>query len=66
MAGANTLKIDIKSRQGDFLLRADFTATSGLTAFFGRSGSGKTMLANTIAGLTQPMSGRITLGERVL
>ena len=66
MAGANTLKIDIKSRQGDFLLRADFTATPGLTAFFGRSGSGKTMLANTIAGLTQPMSGRITLGERVL
>ena len=66
MAGANTLKIDIKSRQGDFLLRADFTATRGLTAFFGRSGSGKTMLANAIAGLTQPMSGRITLGERVL
>ncbi len=38
----------------------------GITALCGPSGAGKTTLLLAIAGLFQPDSGRITLGERVL
>jgi len=66
MTDANSLSVDIEMRKGDFLLRANFSAASGLTAFFGRSGAGKTMLASAIAGLVKPSFGQIRLGERTL
>ena len=66
MTDANSLNVDIEMLKGDFLLRAKFSAACGLTAFFGRSGAGKSMLANAIAGLVTPNSGQIILGERTL
>lgn len=39
--------------------------TSGLTAVLGRSGSGKSSLANLMTGLTAPDAGRFAIGNRV-
>lgn len=39
--------------------------SQGITAIFGRSGSGKTSLINAVAGLLRPDAGRIRVGERV-
>mgnify|MGYP002631072394 CR=1 FL=1 len=64
--GASSLDVDIERRVGDFHLRAKFRADAGLTAFFGRSGSGKTSLANAIAGLDRPDAGHISVGDTVL
>lgn len=60
------LEIDIRHRFNDFSLEAAFTARSGLTALFGRSGSGKTSLINMLAGLVRPERGRIAVGGHVL
>ncbi|MBM09154.1 MAG: molybdenum ABC transporter ATP-binding protein [Magnetovibrio sp.] len=60
------LGIDIEISRGDFSLRANFSTNHGLTAFYGRSGTGKTTLANAIAGLEKPNFGKIVLGTRTL
>ncbi|MEM9106193.1 MAG: molybdenum ABC transporter ATP-binding protein [Pseudomonadota bacterium] len=60
------LEVNIRSQQGDFLLQADFAAGPGVTALFGHSGAGKTSLLQMIAGLLQPQSGHIRVGERLL
>jgi molybdate transport system ATP-binding protein len=39
---------------------------TGCLALFGPSGSGKTTVLNAIAGLVQPQSGRMVLGETIL
>lgn len=61
-----TLKVDITHRLGDFGLEVAFEAGAGVTALFGRSGSGKTSIINAVAGLIRPDTGRITLNGRVL
>lgn len=61
-----TLLFDVKHRLGDFTLDAQLTAGEGVTAFFGRSGSGKTSAIRIIAGLTKPDQGRIELDGEVL
>ncbi len=62
-----SLQMDIEQRHGDFVLRAAFeTPLTGVTAVFGPSGSGKSQLLCTLAGLRQLQSGRIALGGRVL
>lgn len=61
-----SLEVDIDHRQGGFRLQAAFSAAGGLTALFGRSGSGKTSLLNAIAGLARPTRGRITLAGEIL
>jgi len=61
-----TLKVDIEHRFGAFHLRTAFAAGSGLTALFGRSGSGKTSVVNAIAGLFRPNHGRIEVDGEVL
>src|ERR1700712_246281 len=61
-----TLTVDIRHRLGAFLLEAAFTAEGGVTALFGRSGSGKTSLIRSIAGLNRPDRGHISLGDEVL
>ena len=61
-----TLRVDIAHRVGDFALAARFEAPPGVTALFGRSGSGKTTIVNAVAGLVRPEAGRIEIGGRVL
>jgi molybdate transport system ATP-binding protein len=61
------IEVDIDKRLGSFDLAARFTApATGITALFGRSGSGKTSLVNALAGLVRPDRGRIVVGEHVL
>lgn len=60
------LAVDIEKRLGDFEIKAVFESRSSVTALFGTSGSGKTSIANMIAGLVEPDQGRIALDETVL
>ncbi|MGB3721075.1 MAG: molybdenum ABC transporter ATP-binding protein [Hyphomicrobiaceae bacterium] len=60
------LAVKIRHRLGNFLLDADFETSGGLVALFGRSGSGKTSIVNTIAGLIRPEHGRISIGDVTL
>lgn len=61
-----TLSVNIQRRFESFALDARFEAPSGITALFGRSGSGKTSVVNGVAGLLRPDAGRIEIGGRVL
>jgi molybdate transport system ATP-binding protein len=61
-----TLEVDVEARLGRFELAARFAAGPGITALFGRSGSGKTSIVNMIAGLLRPDRGRIALDGEVL
>lgn len=56
------IDVDIRKRLGAFSLDAAFTAPAGVTAIFGRSGSGKSSLINCIAGLMQPDAGHVRIG----
>ncbi|MDP5085772.1 MAG: molybdenum ABC transporter ATP-binding protein [Yoonia sp.] len=60
------IAVAIHKQLGDFQLDAEFVAPAGVTAIFGRSGSGKTTIVNGLAGLMRPDSGRITVGDTVL
>jgi len=60
------LSVAVQHRLGDFRLDAAFESGGGLTALFGRSGSGKTSLVNAIAGLIRPSRGRIVVDGEVL
>lgn len=62
-----SLSVDIGHSFGaDFALEARFSCGSGITALFGRSGTGKTTLVNMIAGLIKPQRGKISMNGRVL
>ena len=58
--------IAIRHRQGGFTLDAEFSITQPWTVIFGPSGAGKTTLLRILAGLAEPASGRIHLGDRTL
>lgn len=61
------LSVAITAKIDQFDLEAKFDAPAqGVTALFGRSGAGKTSLANIVAGLTRPNDGRIALRDRAL
>lgn len=60
------IALEITKRLGDFSLQVAIRAPSGVTAIFGRSGSGKTSVVNAVAGLLRPDAGRIVVGETVL
>ncbi|MGE4373610.1 MAG: molybdenum ABC transporter ATP-binding protein [Xanthobacter sp.] len=61
------IEIDIALKRGTgFSLSAQINVPgSGITALFGRSGSGKTTIIQTVAGTVQPDSGRIQVGDEV-
>jgi molybdate transport system ATP-binding protein len=61
-----SLSVDVAHRFGSFSLQAHFVSEGRLTAFFGRSGAGKTSLINIIAGIARPQRGRIVLDDRTL
>jgi molybdate transport system ATP-binding protein len=60
------IEVTVRHRLGDFMLDAAFAAEGGLTALFGRSGSGKTSLVNVIAGLIRPEHGRVVVDGETL
>lgn len=47
-------------------LDVDFTISAGVTAIFGPTGAGKTLLLEAIAGFVTPDSGRILLDDAIL
>jgi len=55
------LELDIGLTLGTFALEAKLESDAGVTALFGRSGSGKTTILNAVAGLVRPRRGRIRL-----
>jgi molybdate transport system ATP-binding protein len=60
-----TATIEIRKRLSPpFAVDVAFTAPSGFTILFGASGSGKTTVLRSIAGLTRPDAGRIDVGDR--
>lgn len=61
-----TLSVSARHRLGAFELDASFTSEGGVTALFGRSGSGKTSMIRIIAGLLRPADGRVSLDGQVL
>jgi molybdate transport system ATP-binding protein len=60
------IRVDVALKLGAFDLSVAFENEAGITALFGRSGSGKSMTINLIAGLARPDRGRIVLEDRVL
>jgi molybdate transport system ATP-binding protein len=61
------LDITAVRQLGEFRLDVRVSLPSqGVSALFGRSGSGKTSLVNMLAGLIRPDRGRIVLGDAVL
>ena len=62
-----SLEVSVKRGFETFEIDAEFvTEISGVTALFGRSGSGKTSLVNMLAGLETPDEGRLVLSGKVL
>jgi molybdate transport system ATP-binding protein len=57
---------DFTTTVGAFTVTAAFTASPGITALFGPSGSGKSVTLATIAGLLRPERGAITIGDTVV
>lgn len=60
------LSVAIRHHFPGFALEASFEAPVGVTALFGRSGSGKTTIINAVAGLMRPDHGRIEAGGLIL
>jgi molybdate transport system ATP-binding protein len=60
------ISVDASLKLGVFDLDVVFGNDIGITALFGRSGSGKSMTINLIAGLSRPDRSRIVLDNQVL
>jgi molybdate transport system ATP-binding protein len=56
-----SLSVALRHRFPGFALDVAFEAPPGVTALFGRSGSGKTSLVNAVAGLLRPDRGRVSV-----
>lgn len=66
MTSKPLLAADLRYNRGGFTLQAEFALYSQWTVLFGASGAGKTTLLRILAGLTQPSSGSISIGEHRL
>ncbi|MBM7865570.1 ATP-binding cassette domain-containing protein [Heliobacterium gestii] len=60
------LSVDIEKRFPGFSLQVSFATAGEPLGLLGASGSGKTMILRSIAGIVTPDRGRITLNGRVL
>jgi molybdate transport system ATP-binding protein len=61
------LRINVKRKQGQFIVDASFTVDStGVTALFGPSGAGKTSIVNMVAGLSRPDTGLVMVNGRTV
>jgi molybdate transport system ATP-binding protein len=58
------IHVSLQAKQGDFHLNAHFEVPSfGVTALFGRSGSGKTTILRCMAGLNQAVEGKLIVND---
>ena len=64
--GGMSLTVSLKHSFPGFDLDVGFDAPPGVTALYGRSGSGKTTIVNAVAGLLKPDVGRIALDGVVM
>ena len=63
----SNLSVAVRTRLSHgFRLDVVFVAPPGVTILFGASGSGKTTVLRSVAGLLRPDAGSISIGERVL
>ena len=60
------LRVQLTHHYPGFALDVSFAAPPGITALFGKSGSGKTTVVNAVAGLLRPESGRVEVQGSVL
>ncbi|MCW5734014.1 MAG: molybdenum ABC transporter ATP-binding protein [Enhydrobacter sp.] len=61
-----SLDVDIEHTRGTFRLAARFSSQPGVTALFGRSGSGKSSLVDIVAGLIRPLRGKVVVDGQTL
>lgn len=61
-----TLSVSVRHSFSTFELDATFDAPDGITVLFGRSGSGKTTVINSVAGLLRPHFAKISMDGRPL
>jgi molybdate transport system ATP-binding protein len=60
------IRVRLNQRLGDFQLQVDFQApASGVTALFGRSGSGKTSVLRSVAGLARASEGLVSINDQL-
>lgn len=64
--GTLMLTAALKKQLQHFDIDASFTLSPGITALFGPSGSGKSMLVKLLGGLEQPDEGMISLSDKIL
>lgn len=60
------LEVRARIQRGGFALEMDFVSRGKAVALFGRSGAGKSTVADLVAGLIRPSSGLVAVGETVL
>ena len=61
------IEVELEKQLGSFRLAARFAASEvGVTALFGRSGAGKTLIVSMLAGLMTPDRGHIAVQGEVL
>jgi molybdate transport system ATP-binding protein len=66
-AERGTALVRIEKRFGaDFALKVEFAVPPGITILFGPSGAGKTTILECIAGLMEPDTGTIQIGDSLL
>ncbi|HSH99648.1 MAG TPA: molybdenum ABC transporter ATP-binding protein [Reyranella sp.] len=61
-----SLDVDVEAVRGSFRLAARFSTPPGVTALFGRSGSGKSSLVDIMAGLIRPQRGKVVVDGQTL
>jgi molybdate transport system ATP-binding protein len=61
-----SLVVEVHQKLDKFELYAAFSSDSGVTALFGRSGSGKTSMVRLIAGLSRPDRGRLVIDGDII
>jgi molybdate transport system ATP-binding protein len=60
-----SLLATIQLRRGEFALDVELDCPPGITCVMGPSGAGKSTILAALAGLAQPQTGRIALGDEV-